>query len=93
MSDAKTLGKIAIWFAILSWWVANSFSPILGGLVTVLAGLFFLVVLLSYLVEKIRNRPGPRIHIYKRVILSFMAWAFIVAALAARFTFHPRALF
>ena len=93
MSDAKTLGGIAVGFALISWEVANSFGPMLGGLAIVLAGLFFLVVLVSYLVEKIRNRPGPRLHIYKRIILSLMAWAFIVAVIATRFAFRPRAIF
>jgi hypothetical protein len=93
MSDAKILGGIAVWFAIVSWWISNSFEKILGALVFVLAVLFFFVVLSSYLVEKIRNRPGQQLHIYKRLILSLMAWAFIVAVIAARFSFHPRALF
>ena len=93
MSDAKTLVGIAVAFTIISSLVANNFGAMLGGLVVFLAGLFFLVVLFSYLVEKVRNRPGPRLHIYKRIILSLMAWAFIVAIFAARFAFHPRALF
>ena len=93
MSDAKALVGIAVGFVIISWEAANSFGAPLGGLVVVLAGLFFLVVLVSYLVEKIRDRPGQRLHIYKRIILSLMAWAFIVAVIAARFAFHPRALF
>jgi hypothetical protein len=65
----------------------------LGGLFIVLAGLFLLIVLGSYPVEKIRNRPGQRLHIYKRIILSAMAWAFIVAVITARLASHPRALF
>ena len=47
MSEAKTLGGIAVGFALISWEVANSFRPMLGGLAIVLAGLFFLVVLVS----------------------------------------------
>ena len=70
MSDAKTLVGIAVAFTIISSLVANNFGAMLGGLVVFLAGLFFLVVLVSYLVEKVRNRPGPRLHIYKRIILS-----------------------
>jgi len=64
MSDAKTLVGIAVAFTIISSLVANNFGAMLGGLVVFLAGLFFLVVLVSYLVEKVRNRPGPRLHIY-----------------------------
>jgi len=52
MSDAKALVGIAVGFVIISWEAANSFGAPLGGLVVVLAGLFFLVVLVSYLVGK-----------------------------------------
>ena len=52
MSDAKTLVGIAVAFTIISSLVANNFGAMLGGLVVFLAGLFFLVVLVSYLVRK-----------------------------------------